>query len=145
MNSILSICTYPNIILHEAQSLMCNLSPEQAFAILFVSSIVSSFVSLFFLMACTEFFTRKVPDENICYEKFLVTRINRKDVHSEANCAICLGSFEKNERISKSKWCSHEFHTCCYKQWLNSHPSCPYCRRNVLCGNAHRRASEKFQ
>ena len=51
---------------------------------------------------------------------------------------------EKNERISKSKWCSHEFHTCCYKQWLNSHPSCPYCRRNVLCGNAHRRASEKF-
>ena len=94
MNSILSICSYPNLILHEAQSLMCNLSPEQAFAILFVSSIVSSFVSLFFLMACTEFFTRKVPDENICYEKFLVTRINRKEVHSEvANCAICLGNF----------------------------------------------------
>lgn len=39
-----------------------------------------------------------------------------------------------NDSVSKSKFCKHEFHTSCYKQWLAGRhkKTCPYCRCNVF-------------
>lgn len=57
-----------------------------------------------------------------------------EDTLERIQCAICLNDFEENDSVSKSKFCEHEFHTSCYKEWLaGSHTStCPYCRRDIF-------------
>ena len=51
--------------------------------------------------------------------------------HSLVLPKLCV---EENDSVSKSKFCEHEFHTSCYKEWLTgSHTStCPYCRRDIF-------------
>eukprot|EP00979_Chaetoceros_neogracilis_P014622 scaffold4802_cov267-Chaetoceros_neogracile.AAC.7 len=108
--------------------------PPTAFAVLFVTSTCFSGIILFSLLAFTEFFNRRVPEyERIFFDQILVTRKCKASTRTEeSECAICLGAFEQADRVSKSTSCLHEFHTACYKQWLVTHPSCPYCRKDVL-------------
>ncbi|XP_065858387.1 RING-H2 finger protein ATL79-like [Euphorbia lathyris] len=50
----------------------------------------------------------------------------------EAECAICLSEFIDGEEIRVLGKCKHGFHVSCVQRWLNSHSSCPTCRRSCL-------------
>lgn len=56
--------------------------------------------------------------------------------HTAASCVcpICLGEFEQNEEVCKSKnvECQHFFHLDCMMQWLMHHDECPLCRTDYL-------------
>uniref|UniRef100_A0A7S1B8S2 RING-type domain-containing protein n=1 Tax=Corethron hystrix TaxID=216773 RepID=A0A7S1B8S2_9STRA len=46
-------------------------------------------------------------------------------------CPICLVEYEEGDEM-RSLPCGHEFHPACVDSWLESHTSCPQCRRSVL-------------
>ncbi|CAF1047630.1 unnamed protein product [Adineta steineri] len=58
---------------------------------------------------------------------------NKDNVFSDDSpmCAICLESFENNEKLRKLV-CSHYYHLTCIDPWLLAHQSCPLCNRNIL-------------
>lgn len=46
-------------------------------------------------------------------------------------CCVCLCVFEPNEEVSELP-CNHIFHTPCLNKWfLNTHTTCPLCRRST--------------
>ncbi|MED6146974.1 hypothetical protein PIB30_039749 [Stylosanthes scabra] len=47
-------------------------------------------------------------------------------------CPICLGEFEKGDKIRMLPECRHGFHVRCIDTWLVSHSSCPNCRHSLL-------------
>lgn len=47
-------------------------------------------------------------------------------------CPICLGEFEKGDRVRVLPKCNHGFHVSCIDKWLSSHSSCPNCRHSLL-------------
>lgn len=47
-------------------------------------------------------------------------------------CPICLGEFEKGDKIRMLPKCNHGFHIRCIDTWLVSHSSCPNCRNSLL-------------
>ncbi|KAG4922261.1 hypothetical protein JHK86_051074 [Glycine max] len=47
-------------------------------------------------------------------------------------CPICLGEFEKGDRVRMLPKCNHGFHVRCIDTWLLSHSSCPNCRHSLL-------------
>ncbi|KAJ7961091.1 RING-H2 finger protein [Quillaja saponaria] len=49
-----------------------------------------------------------------------------------SECPICLGEFEKGQKIRVLPKCNHEFHVKCIDPWLVSHSSCPNCRLSLL-------------
>ncbi|CAI9267888.1 unnamed protein product [Lactuca saligna] len=44
-------------------------------------------------------------------------------------CVVCLSKFEDSEVLRLLPKCRHAFHMNCIDQWLESHSSCPLCRR----------------
>ena len=48
-------------------------------------------------------------------------------------CVICRDSYEVGCRVMRLPLCGHVFHEGCAKQWLASHNTCPYCRREYPC------------
>ena len=76
--------------------------PPTAFAALFVTTICGSGILLFTLLAFSEFFQRKVPEEHyerVFFDRVLVTRRCKASAScdSDGECAICLGAFGKND------------------------------------------------
>lgn len=49
-------------------------------------------------------------------------------------CPICLGEFEKGDKLRMLPNCNHGFHVRCIDTWLVSHSSCPNCRHSLLLG-----------
>lgn len=47
-------------------------------------------------------------------------------------CSICLGEFEKEDKVRMLPKCNHGFHVRCIDTWLVSHSSCPNCRNSLL-------------
>ncbi|XP_058752606.1 RING-H2 finger protein ATL74-like [Vicia villosa] len=47
-------------------------------------------------------------------------------------CPICLGEFEKEDKVRMLPKCNHGFHVRCIDTWLVAHSSCPNCRNSVL-------------
>ena len=47
-------------------------------------------------------------------------------------CPICLGEFEKGDKVRMLPQCNHGFHVRCIDTWLVSHSSCPNCRHSLL-------------
>ncbi|KAL4359381.1 hypothetical protein AHAS_Ahas08G0071700 [Arachis hypogaea] len=48
-----------------------------------------------------------------------------------ADCVICLGEFEKGEKLKLLPQCAHAFHVSCIDAWFQSHSNCPLCRSQV--------------
>ncbi|EPS65626.1 hypothetical protein M569_09152, partial [Genlisea aurea] len=46
-------------------------------------------------------------------------------------CAICLVEFDGSDFLRLLTICSHVFHQECIDLWLETHKSCPVCRRNL--------------
>ncbi|KAL7594248.1 hypothetical protein Lser_V15G27511 [Lactuca serriola] len=46
-------------------------------------------------------------------------------------CAICLCEFENDNVLRLLTKCCHVFHQDCIDLWLESHKSCPFCRRGL--------------
>ncbi|KAI3730424.1 hypothetical protein L1987_61594 [Smallanthus sonchifolius] len=46
-------------------------------------------------------------------------------------CCICLGEYEKNEKMGRLD-CGHGYHEDCIKRWLLSKNVCPMCRSTAL-------------
>ncbi|KAK1408234.1 hypothetical protein QVD17_39870 [Tagetes erecta] len=47
-------------------------------------------------------------------------------------CCVCLGEFEKNEKLHQIPSCQHMFHVDCIRNWLHSNTTCPLCRCSVI-------------
>ncbi|KAL1321925.1 hypothetical protein HN51_066815 [Arachis hypogaea] len=47
-------------------------------------------------------------------------------------CPICLGEFERGDKVRMLPQCNHGFHVKCIDTWLVSHSSCPNCRHSLL-------------
>lgn len=45
-------------------------------------------------------------------------------------CSICIEPLVY-QRTSRQR-CGHRFHNMCIKQWLETHDSCPICRRSIM-------------
>ena len=61
---------------------------------------------------------------------------NKKRRGSNNNeCSICLEEINNGEPLRQLK-CAHTFHKECVEQWMDIHPTCPYCRQcenNIEC------------
>ncbi|KAL6003302.1 hypothetical protein ACLOJK_023525 [Asimina triloba] len=51
---------------------------------------------------------------------------------NEAQCSICLSSFQEEEKVKLLPNCNHGFHPECVDMWLRTHSSCPLCRASLL-------------
>ncbi|KAH7429127.1 hypothetical protein KP509_09G032300 [Ceratopteris richardii] len=50
-------------------------------------------------------------------------------------CVVCLGDFEQGEELKQLPKCKHVFHPACIGSWLESHTTCPLCRRSLVGGD----------
>ncbi|KAK4366879.1 hypothetical protein RND71_014759 [Anisodus tanguticus] len=50
----------------------------------------------------------------------------------DSECVICLSEFGVGEKVKILPKCNHCFHVQCIDKWLNSHSSCPTCRRCLI-------------
>ncbi|XP_062222090.1 E3 ubiquitin protein ligase RIE1-like [Phragmites australis] len=51
----------------------------------------------------------------------------------DAECCICLSSYEDAAKLSALP-CNHHFHWTCITKWLRMHATCPLCKYNILKG-----------
>ncbi|KAK7274129.1 hypothetical protein RIF29_15205 [Crotalaria pallida] len=52
----------------------------------------------------------------------------------DAECCICLCSYENGEELHALP-CNHHFHGTCIVKWLKMNATCPLCKYNILKGN----------
>ncbi|KAK1288431.1 RING-H2 finger protein ATL7 [Acorus calamus] len=50
----------------------------------------------------------------------------------EAQCAVCLGDYQAEERLQQIPACGHTFHIECIDSWLSANTTCPLCRVSLL-------------
>lgn len=50
---------------------------------------------------------------------------------SVAECCICIGVFEEQDKVKVLPVCAHCFHSDCVDKWLSTHSSCPICRADL--------------
>ncbi|KAF2946844.1 E3 ubiquitin protein ligase RIE1 [Oryza sativa Japonica Group] len=55
-------------------------------------------------------------------------------LHEDAECCICLSSYEDGAELSALP-CNHHFHWTCITKWLRMHATCPLCKYNILKGS----------
>uniref|UniRef100_A0ACD5YQL9 Uncharacterized protein n=1 Tax=Avena sativa TaxID=4498 RepID=A0ACD5YQL9_AVESA len=55
-------------------------------------------------------------------------------LREDAECCICLSSYEDGVELSALP-CNHHFHSTCITKWLRMHANCPLCKYNILKGN----------
>ncbi|CAN4126023.1 unnamed protein product [Withania somnifera] len=61
-------------------------------------------------------------------DKYLPPPLNAEGV---GYCAICLDNISGRDKFWKLPKCDHVFHLDCVDAWLESHWTCPICRRQV--------------
>ncbi|KAL9454161.1 hypothetical protein AB3S75_009709 [Citrus x aurantiifolia] len=52
----------------------------------------------------------------------------------DAECCICLSSYEDGTELHALP-CNHHFHSTCIVKWLKMNATCPLCKYNILKGN----------
>ncbi|KAJ1280932.1 hypothetical protein BS78_04G270000 [Paspalum vaginatum] len=55
-------------------------------------------------------------------------------LREDAECCICLSSYEDGAELSALP-CNHHFHWTCITKWLRMHATCPLCKYNILKGS----------
>uniref|UniRef100_A0A0A9CRI2 RING-type E3 ubiquitin transferase n=1 Tax=Arundo donax TaxID=35708 RepID=A0A0A9CRI2_ARUDO len=55
-------------------------------------------------------------------------------LREDAECCICLSSYEDEAELSALP-CNHHFHWTCITKWLRMHATCPLCKYNILKGS----------
>ncbi|KAM3243563.1 hypothetical protein ACQJBY_055484 [Aegilops geniculata] len=55
-------------------------------------------------------------------------------LREDAECCICLSSYEDGVELSALP-CNHHFHSTCITKWLRMHANCPLCKYNILKGS----------
>ncbi|XP_072971166.1 E3 ubiquitin protein ligase RIE1-like isoform X1 [Typha angustifolia] len=55
-------------------------------------------------------------------------------LHEDAECSICLTSYEDGVELH-SLPCNHHFHSTCIVKWLRINATCPLCKYNILKGS----------
>jgi len=50
-------------------------------------------------------------------------------------CIICLGEFEHGEEM-RFLPCTHRYHRVCIDPWLETHQTCPSCKKNFQSMNS---------
>ncbi|XP_073152002.1 RING-H2 finger protein ATL73-like [Henckelia pumila] len=50
----------------------------------------------------------------------------------EDMCVVCLGEFMEGQGVRVLPECSHAFHSSCIDRWVDSNPSCPICRADLI-------------
>ncbi|KAG8072292.1 hypothetical protein GUJ93_ZPchr0006g46082 [Zizania palustris] len=55
-------------------------------------------------------------------------------LREDAECCICLSSYEDGVELSALP-CNHHFHWTCITKWLRMHATCPLCKYNILKGS----------
>lgn len=55
----------------------------------------------------------------------------------DAECCICLSSYEDGVEL-RDLPCSHHFHGTCINKWLRINATCPLCKFNIVHGNRNR-------
>ncbi|KAI4356146.1 hypothetical protein L6164_000192 [Bauhinia variegata] len=58
-------------------------------------------------------------------------------------CPICLGEFEKGDKVRMLPKCNHAFHVRCIDRWLMSNSSCPTCRHSLLDKSANSNTNQE--
>lgn len=58
----------------------------------------------------------------------------------DAECCICLSSYEDGVEL-RDLPCSHHFHGTCINKWLRINATCPLCKYNIVHGNRNRTES----
>lgn len=61
----------------------------------------------------------------------LVTKNVANGVIIEAECSICLGLFEDEEKVKVLPECKHAYHAECVDKWFSTQSSCPLCRASL--------------
>lgn len=52
----------------------------------------------------------------------------------DAECCICLSSYEDGTELNALP-CNHHFHSTCITKWLKMNATCPLCKYNIVKGN----------
>jgi len=55
-------------------------------------------------------------------------------LREDAECCICLSSYEDGAELYALP-CNHHFHWTCITKWLRMHATCPLCKYNILKGS----------
>ncbi|KAK4723931.1 hypothetical protein R3W88_026710 [Solanum pinnatisectum] len=80
---------------------------------------------LVFFICCINFWWFR--RDNHCLPP-VFTVVDNGDAHY---CAVCLYDVKLGEKCRKLQKCGHAFHVNCVDIWLQSHWTCPLCRRKV--------------
>lgn len=84
----------------------------------------------------------------IIQDKFVVvSQVDQETLpeNERKSCIICLGDFEKDEKIILHPGCKHTFHDECVLEWFKTKLNCPVCKvptrsnmlRNICKGDTH--------
>uniref|UniRef100_A0A2N9HB43 RING-type E3 ubiquitin transferase n=1 Tax=Fagus sylvatica TaxID=28930 RepID=A0A2N9HB43_FAGSY len=60
----------------------------------------------------------------------------------DAECCICLSSYEDGAELHALP-CNHHFHSTCIAKWLKMNATCPLCKFNILKGNEQKIEAER--
>ncbi|XP_060175556.1 RING-H2 finger protein ATL7-like isoform X1 [Lycium barbarum] len=50
----------------------------------------------------------------------------------DAQCSVCLGDYQADDKLQQIPVCGHIFHMECIDHWLATHSTCPLCRQSLL-------------
>ena len=62
-----------------------------------------------------------------------------------SDCVVCCEKFENGETVLQIPDCAHIFHDTCAMAWLQSHNTCPYCRKELPTDDAEYEQTRRRQ
>mmetsp|Transcript_28692 Transcript_28692/g.32902 ORF Transcript_28692/g.32902 Transcript_28692/m.32902 type:complete len:483 (+) Transcript_28692:292-1740(+) len=69
---------------------------------------------------------RQQPNRHNCH-----LLCNLQIATQSSDCAVCCEQLENSEKVLVVPGCGHIFHEACALAWLQSHNTCPYCRKEL--------------